>query len=944
MNEAKKKDRYRDTLNLPKTNFAMKANLIEREPSFQKRWVDTDLEGRIAAASESAEPFVFHDGPPYANGHIHLGHMLNKVLKDMVVRSRRMFGHRVTFVPGWDCHGLPIEHKVMKELGKKARELSTLEIRKLCQDYAEKYVELQAGQMKRLGTSASYDDPYITMSPRYEAGVLEVFRILVREGIVYRDLKPVHWSVANRTALAEAELEYQDRIDTSIFVMFELVDPKKLPASLNAPDNASLMIWTTTPWTLPANLAVVVAPKEEYALYRFEHGGQTRHAVVATALEELVFEKAGISERTKLGVTDGQSLADAELSYHHPFIDRTGIVSYADYVTSDDGTGLVHTAPGHGQEDYETGLRLGLDIYCPVKGDGAYDETVPEWLQNVNIWKANDAIVEHLRESGHLFFDEKFNHSYPHDWRSKTPTIFRATEQWFIAVDEKVGDQGKTLREMALEATDGGVEFVPDWGANRLRGMVESRPDWCISRQRAWGLPIPAFICEGEETLLTDRSVSLVIEQVRENGSNVWFEKSAQELLADYDPTDDPDAPEWLKSRDDLARLEKAGDIFDVWFESGSSWNAVLRQRGIGYPAELYLEGSDQHRGWFQLSLLPALGVTGQPPFKTLLTHGFMVDKDGKKMSKSLGNALEVDTILTQYGADIARWWVSSLNYANDIKVDPSFFKAAADEYRKVRNTVRFLLGNLGDFDPATDRVELGDDDATSIDAWAAQQLDAFVETCLDGYRTYQFKKVREAAFNFCNDTLSAVYLSALKDRMYCNAVNGRARRRAQTVLFDSVHALIRVLAPIMVHTADEAWLELHGDADGDRSVHLERLPEPKRLERDPRWDAVMEVRREASKALEEAKGELGIKNPLDAGVHARVPAELFEQVQPFAHELADLTGVSRFALASGPFAVTIDDLREEPKCERSWKRDGTVKKRSDGGLLTDRDASVLGV
>ncbi|MEL6544631.1 MAG: isoleucine--tRNA ligase, partial [Myxococcota bacterium] len=837
---AKKKDRYRDTLNLPKTEFAMKANLIEREPAFQERWKSIRLEERIDEGSQALPPFVFHDGPPYANGHIHLGHMLNKVLKDMVVRSRRMLGHRVTFVPGWDCHGLPIEHKVMKELGKSAREMTTLEIRERCQQYAEKFVALQAGQMQRLGTTATYDEPYITMHPRYEAGVLEVFRALIKQGVVYRDLKPVHWSLTNRTALAEAELEYEDRIDTSIFVMFELENASALPDSLNAPENVSLMIWTTTPWTLPANLAVVVAPKEEYALYAFEHGGQQRHTIVATALEEKVFEKAGITGQRRLGTTDGQTLADAGLTYRHPFIERTGVVSYADYVTSDDGTGLVHTAPGHGQEDYETGLRLGLDIYCPVKGDGSYDETVPEWLQGQNIWKANDGIVEHLRESGHLFFDEKFKHSYPHDWRSKTPTIFRATEQWFIAVDKTVDEYGHSLRAMALSAAEGGVDFVPDWGANRLRGMVESRPDWCISRQRTWGLPIPAFVCEGEETLLTDASVALIIAQIREHGSNVWFEKSAAELLADYDPKTDPDAPQWLTSRDDLHRLEKGGDIFDVWFESGSSWNAVLRQRDIGYPAELYLEGSDQHRGWFQLSLLPALGATGKPPFKTLLTHGFMVDKNGKKMSKSLGNALEVDTILKQYGADIARWWVASLNYANDIKVDPAFFKAAADEYRKVRNTVRFLLGNLGDFDPSKDRIDLGEQDAHSIDSWAAQQLDQLIETCVEGYRTYQFKRVREAAFNFCNDTLSAVYLSALKDRIYCNAVDSRERRRAQTVLFDIASALTRLLAPIMVHTSDEAWLTLSGSSE-DSSIHLDRLPEPKGVASDIRWQSVME-------------------------------------------------------------------------------------------------------
>ncbi|MEO0460153.1 MAG: isoleucine--tRNA ligase [Myxococcota bacterium] len=943
--KAEKSDRYRSTLRLPKTDFPMKANLIEREPAIQRHWLETDLEGAISKDTQSLEPFVFHDGPPYANGPIHLGHLLNKVLKDMVVRSRRMMGYRVEFVPGWDCHGLPIEHRVMKDLGKEARDLSTLQIRQRCRDYAARFVDIQAEQMKRLGTSARYDDPYITMDSRYEAGVLEVFRDLLREGVIYRALKPVHWSLTNRTALAEAELEYQDRTDTSIFVMFDLENPAELPATLNCPEGApaTLMVWTTTPWTLPANLAVVVAPKGEYGLYRFMHGGETRLAVVATDLEADVFGKAGIQERERLGICGGQTLADAMLRYHHPFIERAGVVSFADYVTTDDGTGLVHTAPGHGQEDYETGLRLGLDIYCPVLGDGRYDQTVPDWLVGQNIWKANPVIVEHLRGSGHLFFDEQFEHSYPHDWRSKTPTIFRATEQWFIAVDKPLASGDRSLRELGLNAVETGVSFVPEWGANRLRGMVESRPDWCISRQRSWGLPIPAFVCEGEETLLTDRTVSLVLEQIKELGSDAWFERSPAELLGDYDPADDPDAPQWLCKGwpDSLKRLEKSGDIFDVWFESGSSWNAVLRQREVGYPAELYLEGSDQHRGWFQLSLLPGLGATGQSPFKALLTHGFMVDSQGRKMSKSSGNALEVDTVLKQYGADIARWWVSSLNYANDIKIDPSFFRSAADEYRKVRNTLRFVLGNLGDFDPDRDRVALGEDDETSIDAWARQQLSGLVRAAEEGYRSYQFKRVNEAIFNFCNDTMSAVYLSTLKDRIYCNAVDSRERRRAQSVLFEIAETLLRLLAPILVHTAEEAWQTLKGSVD---SIHRQRFSSPPQISDDPRWDSVMTLRHEVSKALERAKDDIGLKNPLDAGVHAVVSEDVYRDVRPFTAELADLTGVSRFSLEAGVPKIGVHDLRDEPRCERSWKRDGTVSARSDGGWLTDRDAAVLGV
>lgn len=941
-------DRYRSTLCLPQTHFPMRANLIEREPRIQSMWRETGLEAEIASDSESRPSFVFHDGPPYANGAIHLGHLLNKVLKDLVVRSQRMLGHRVDFIPGWDCHGLPIEHRVMKELGQEASSLSDLEIRKRCQAYAAHHVAQQAKQMQRLGTSARYDDPYITMASAYEAGVLEVFRHLLTEGVIYRDLKPVHWSTTNQTALAEAELEYQERVDTSIFVLFELVDSSALPESLNVNGHSvSLMVWTTTPWTIPANLAVVVAPNGDYGLYRFIHRDRERLAIVATELEASVFSRAGVEKRELLGRASGQTLAQAGLRYRHPFIDRVGVVSCAEHVTVDDGTGLVHTAPGHGQEDYETGQRLGLETYCPVRGDGRYDDSVPSWLQGVDIWKANPLIVTHLRENGSLFFDERFTHSYPHDWRSKAPTILRATEQWFVSIDRPLKSHGASLRELALSAAHDEIDFVPAWGSKRLSGMLESRPDWCISRQRAWGLPVPVFVCDGEQPLATPQSVACVIEQVQAEGSDVWFERSAAELLRNYDPSQDPDAPawittDWLTSR---RRLEKSDDIFDVWFESGSSWSAVLRQRSIGYPAELYLEGSDQHRGWFQLSLLLALGVTGRAPFRTLLTHGFMVDSQGRKMSKSLGNALDVDTILERYGADVARWWASSLNYANDIKVDPGLFRIAADEYRKVRNTIRFLLGNLNDFDPRTDHVKLGDEDANSIDAWAAYELSVLIATIDHAYRSYDFKRVNEALFNFCNETMSAVYLSALKDRIYCSAPASRERRRAQSVLFDIVDALLRMVAPILVHTSEEAWQELHREQNPVRSVHRQSMPDPKPLApRDHRWTQAMELRHRVAKALESAKDEMGLKNPLDAGVVAAVSSAEHSAIEPLSAELADLCGVSRFELRCGEAQIQVIDLRNEPRCERSWKRDGTVRKRSDGGWLTERDANVLGV
>lgn len=939
---------YSATLQLPRTSFSMRANLLEAEPAHQRRWERLDLYKSVLDRARRRPPYVFHDGPPYANGPIHMGHLLNKILKDLVVRSQLMVGHSVEFVPGWDCHGLPIEHKVMKELGETGKEMPRPEIRQRCRQYAERFVRLQAAQLKRLGTLADYDDPYLTMNPQYEAAVLEVFGDLVAQGLVYRDLKPVHWSIANRTALADAELEYYERTDPSIYVLFELEEPGRLPDSLKLSDGAgaSLMIWTTTPWTLPANLAVAVAPAAEYSLVRFEWMGSFRYAIVAHELEDAIFAAAEKSYR-RLGLCRGAELVEAVLRYRHPFADRQGAVVAAEYVTLEDGTGLVHTAPGHGAEDYATGVREGLPIYCPVKADGTFDETAPEWLQGMDVWTANSAIVDTLERSGHLFLHQKYHHSYPHDWRSKTPTIFRATEQWFVAVDRQFGAQGLSLREMALREASERIRFVPAWGRSRLEGMLEARPDWCISRQRAWGLPIPAFFDAKGRVLLTAASVRAVAETIRRKGSDGWFAAAPAELLGDYDPARDSEAPEWARElgRNGLEELQKGEDIFDVWFESGSSWNGVLKQRGIGYPADLYLEGSDQHRGWFQLSLLPALGATGVSPFKTVLTHGFMVDGEGRKMSKSIGNAIEVEDVLKQHGADVCRWWVSSLSYVNDIKVDWEFFKVASEEYRKVRNTIRFMLGNLHDFDPQAHARELGPDDAASVDAWARSQSAKFVQAVEEGYQAFQFKQVSEAIFNFCNDAMSAVYLAAVKDRLYCDRPDSPRRRRTQSVLYEIAHALIRAVAPILAHTAEEAWMALHGrEMDWEESVHFQLLPKATETRLPEAWEAVMEFRRKALKALEEARGEKGIKNPLDAGIHATLPQETLESIEPYEAELADLCGVSRFELQLGrELSIQVEDLRGEPRCERSWKRDATVKERSDGGLLSDRDAEVVG-
>ncbi len=956
---------YKSTLNPRKTSFPMRANLVQNEPASMKRWEKSKLYSAISEQRRDSPRFLFHDGPPYANGSIHLGHLLNKCLKDFVVRIKLMEGMACPYIPGWDCHGLPIEHKVMTEMAEsgKLAKIAGLEdgprrmaIRKACRAYAEKFQKLQAGQMKRLLTLADYDHPYLTMDPVYEGATLEVFAEMVERGLVYRQLKSVHWSIENETALADAELEYYEREDISVYVDFEAEDPAALYSAFgltadDAPEQSPcVMIWTTTPWTLPANMAIAVHPGFEYALARID-GNIT---VLAKGLLEKVAASAGAKEFEVLATTQGEKLLG--LRYRHPLYDAGQTPDFAhlpaeatrhadpagvyrivgaDYVTLEDGTGLVHTAPGHGADDYLTGLREKLPVYCPVRADGTYDQSVPESLQGKSIWDASPEITEWLRTSGHLFYDHKFTHSYPHDWRGKSPVIFRATEQWFVAVDQ----EGASLRDLALEQTESDVEFVPEWGRNRMRGMLETRPDWCISRQRSWGLPIPAFYTPDGATLLTSASVRAVARRFSEAGSDAWFTESPAEILRHYDPSADAEAPGGV----DLSTLTKGHDIFDVWFESGSSWNSAVRQRegDEAFPCDLYLEGSDQHRGWFQLSLLCGLGAMGKSPFSSVLTHGFMVDREGHKMSKSLGNALDVDEMMKSHGADVCRWWVGTLSYEHDMKSDDELLQLAGESYRKIRNTLRFFLMNLTDFDPASSPFDPASLEATSIEAWALASFDALSAEVRAAYEGYQFRRATTLLFDFCNDTMSQVYLGAVKDRLYCDKSDGERRRQCQGVLWLLCDGLCKLLAPVLPHTADEAWRSLTGAGD-DATVHTQAFVGTTGANADEQWADVMESRDAGLRALEAVRAQGDLENPLDAQITLPDPMAVLERFDP--RDLADLMGVSRVALDLNAQEPSVQDLRDEPRCDRSWKRDGTVRERSDGGMLSDRDAEAVGV
>ena len=949
-----KKKGYRDTLNLPKTSFSMKANLVQREPAQRKSWAKMDIYGKLLEARTDAALYVLHDGPPYANGDIHMGHVINKVLKDLVVKYKTMMGFCAPYVPGWDCHGLPIEAKVMTELGEEAKEMSKLQIRSKCKKYAGKYVKLQSKQFQSLGIFGDFKNPYLTLKPGYEKGILEIFAELVGNGLVYKQLKPIHWSIGCQTALADAELEYKDISSPSIYVNFpiaaESVD--KL-GGLGLVDKSSdvkpcFMIWTTTPWTLAANLAVAVHPRLKYVSISYEKNGQKFVSIIVADRLEAVLASTGLEEGqyTTSEPVNGSQLEG--LRYLHPFVkanpttEDAYMVICAEFVTTEDGTGIVHIAPGHGVEDYVAGQRHGLAVYSPVNDDGCYDDTVPEWLVGKNVLEVDNKINEHLRKTGLMVSESEMLHSYPHCWRSRMPVIFRATEQWFVSVDRDLPQTGKSLRNMALEAI-GAVKWVPTWGQKRIAGMLESRPDWCISRQRSWGLAIPSFVnSKGEALLTTDPAIGkkvvlAVAEHVGKKGSDSWFTDSPKDILgADFDL---PDGFDW----DDLHKEE---NIFDVWFEAGCSWHSVAAKAGWPIPVDLYLEGSDQHRGWFQLSLLPALGSVGTAPFKTVLTHGFTVDDKGMKQSKSQGNYVSAIDEIGKYGADILRLWVASVNYQEDVRCSDELVGRLQDAYRKIRNTLRYLLGNTDDFEPAVMSVPY--DDMSQIDKWAMQQLQKLITKVTDAYDGFAFHRVFSLIYNFCTVEMSSIYMDVLKDRLYCDATDGKSRRSAQTAMHSILDALIRLLAPVLAHTAEEAWAAIKYKSEEVESVHLAAMPKVDESidwqGEGQKWEKIMGLRDEVLRELEGLRQAQKIASNQEASVSiVSNDEELVSLINDFGVEaFGALCIVSEVQIQPGPQLEVAADKSSHAKCQRCWNYWPSVGADSEYSDLCQRCIEVV--
>ncbi|HOO00051.1 MAG TPA: isoleucine--tRNA ligase [Syntrophales bacterium] len=905
---------YKETLNLPKTDFPMKANLTVREPEMLARWDAMDIYRRIREVSKGREIYILHDGPPYANGNIHLGTALNKIIKDMVIKSKNMAGYDSIYVPGWDCHGLPIEHQVDKEIGDEKYRISHAEKRRLCRAYAERFVGIQRDQFKRLGCFGDWANPYLTMSYDYEAITVAEFGKIFLRGGVYKGKKPVYWCATCKTALAEAEVEYGDHTTPSIYVKFPMISDIGAVIPALKGEKVSVVIWTTTPWTIPANLAIAFHEEFTYAAVKVE--GEV--LILAKDLLDYCLDAFGWKGRPYEILAEFPGAVMEGLKTRHPLIDRESVLILAPFVTLEAGTGCVHIAPGHGQEDYEIGMKYGLDNYAPVDENGCFTPDVADFAGQF-VFDANDAVNEKLRQAGALLGLVDIEHQYPHCWRCKEPIIFRSTEQWFISMEKN------DLRKKALEAIKA-CEWIPAWGRERIYGMVENRPDWCISRQRLWGVPITMFYCNAcQNEFLTKEILDRVVDLVREHGADVWFEREAQDLL--------PPGTVCPVCREGRS-FRKETNILDVWFDSGVSHAAVLETwPDHRSPADMYLEGSDQHRGWFHSSLLECVATRDRAPYKTVLTHGFVVDGEGKKMSKSVGNVIEPQEIIDEYGAEILRLWVAAEDYTNDIRISREILTRLVEAYRRIRNTGRFILGNLYDFDPSRDSVPYSE--MEELDRFALHRLQEIVRRVRDAYGRYQFHLVYYTVYNFCTVDMSAIYLDVLKDRLYTSRADSLKRRSAQSAMFIILETLTRLLAPILTFTAEELWLALPDYEGKAQSVHLTTFPEVREDYLDEAlgetWKGLISLRGEVSKAVEIARKNKLIGHSLDAAVTIEVPEKLRGVLAGRMDDLRALLIVSQVSLADGSLTGAVYESEEigglkirvekarGQKCVRCW-------------------------
>jgi isoleucyl-tRNA synthetase len=915
---------YSKTVNLPETDFPMKGNLPQREPEFLKKWEEENIYKKILKKKKDEKPFILHDGPPYANGNIHIGHALNKILKDMINKHKSMSGLKSLYVPGWDCHGLPIELKVSKDLGPKMKTMSKNEIRKKCREYAGKYIKAQMDGFKRLGVFGDFEKPYLTMSPEYESEIVKVFGELVKNGYIFKRKKPIYWCASCETALAEAEVEYDNHVSKAIYVKFPVVSSSINKSGVNK-DKTFVVIWTTTPWTLPANLGLSLHPEFEYSAYKCGD----EHYVIANGLSEAFQKDTGLVLESPVAF----SRDDLEsLVVKHPFIDRESKVMFGNHVTLEQGTGVVHTAPGHGMEDYIIGLEYGLDILCPVDHQGRYTDEYAD-MKGIHVTDANGKIIDLLKEKNALIKVSDLEHSYPHCWRCKKPLIYRATEQWFFGMDIK------DLRKTGLKAVDH-TKWIPSWGESRFRGMVETRPDWCLSRQRLWGVPIPSFICTkcGKNNMSAE-SVAYFAELSKTRGIDAWFSDDIKTLI-----------PEGTKCSCGSDEFSKEFDILDVWFDSGVSHFAVLDHwPEHRWPADLYLEGSDQHRGWFQSSIWTALALRGRAPYDTVLTHGFLLDQDGKAMSKSMGNVIPPEDIIKQYGADILRMWVSSEDYRNDLKIGHDMLKQIADSYRKIRNTMKFILGNLSDYDHSKHAVKY--EELPDIDKWILHKLYNLQKDCIASYENYEFHMVYRRIINFCAVELSSIFFDMSKDILYTEAKNSKKRRADQTVLHEIEQSLVRLIAPILAFTSEEVW-KFTGNTDSIHEQEYYKLDEAYNNETiAQKLEMLVEIKKDILKALEIKRKDKEIGTSIEAAVSLYVSDEKVKaQLTSSPEEIRRFFQVSKVTVLEqkepgltdyDKSSVKVEKASGE-KCARCWNYFDNLGSNPEYPDLCDRCAHAV--